>query len=199
LVAAPPPQNMKNFPADGYPENWEKDPFWICKLSVHLGYPEAGWTPLSLVATFYDGSLTVNMSEVYDPFWRMIDWLKAIADNQLPASLEIDEEGSRKKLIVRRYEGRYAEFADIEFRVIGDNHNEITDEVQEGCFFFCLTTRSHFVREFCRRIESWLQHDYDPEGWHKAWREDDPENPFANLHNLDIAGLKEKIKDAGFI
>ncbi len=190
---------MKNFAADGYPENWEKNAFWISKLSVHFGYAEAGWIPLSLVATFYDGSLTINMSEVYDPLWRMIDWLKAIADNQLPASLEIDEEGSRKELIVQRYEGRYAEFADVEFRVIGDHHDEITDEVQEGCFFLCLTTLSHFVREFCRRLEYWLEHDYAPEGWHKVWREDDPENPFTDLHNLDIAGLKEKIKTAGLI
>lgn len=90
----------------------------------------------------------------------MIDWLKAIADNQLPASLEIDE---------------------------------------EGCFFLCLTTRSHFVRKFCRCLEYWLEHDYAPEGWHKVWREDDPENAFTNLHNLDIAGLKAKIKAAGFI
>lgn len=150
---------------------------------------------MSLVAAFYDGTLTINMSEVYDPLWRMIDWLKAIADNQLPASLEIDEEGSRKELIVRRCK----EFADIEFRVNGDHHDEITDEVHEGCFFLCQTTRSHFVREFCRRLEYWLQHDYDPEGWHKAWREDDPENPFTDLHNLDIAGLKEKIKAAGLI
>ena len=189
---------MKSFGPDAYPENWEKDCFWICKLSVHFGYPEAGWIPLSLLVTTGGGSLTIKLSEVYDPFWQMIDWLKAIADNQLPATLEIDEEGTRKQLIVRSYEGSTSDISDIEFRVNGNDWDDEAEETKE-CFFLCRTTRSQFVREFCRRLEDWLEHDYDPEHWHKVWREDDPENPLTDLRNLDIAGLKEKIKAAGFM
>lgn len=185
---------MQRFGSKDYPDDWESSCLWNGKISVHLGYPEHGWISLSLLSTAYNGHLVVHCSDVYDPFWNLIDWLKAIAENRLPASLKIDEEGEYKEFIVRPYNGRYLEYADIEFRIIGSFWDDNTKEEKEGCYFLSRAMRVQFLEQFTRRLEQWLREDYDLEGWNSTWREDDPTNPFTNLRNLDIAGLKEIIK-----
>lgn len=163
-------------------------------MSVQFGYPADGWVLLSLLTTAYNGSLTIHLSDTYDPFWDLIDWLKAIAGHELPASFKIDEEGNYKELIVRSYQGKYSEYADIEFRINGDYWDEEAKEIREGCYFLSRAMRSQLLHEFTRRLDQWLMEDYDSNGWNRSWREDDPENPFTDLKNLDIAGLKAKMQ-----
>jgi len=54
--------------------------------------------------------------------------------------------------------------------------------------------RSQLLYEFTRRLDQWLTEDYDADGWNRSWREDDPDNPYTDLKNLDMASLKEKIQ-----
>ena len=151
---------------------------------------------LSLLTTAYNGSLVIYLSDTYDPFWDMIDWLKSIADNELPASFKIDEEGQYKELIARPYSGRYSDDADIELRINGDFWNEEKKEIQEGCHFLSRAKRSQLLDEFVRRLDQWLREDYDPNGWNRSWREDEPDNPLTDLINLDIKGIKAKMDSA---
>jgi hypothetical protein len=194
---------MKLCEPNGYPESWEKDFGWDGKLSVHFGYPSCGWVLMSVLSTGCLQHLTIHLSDAFDPFWEMVDWLKAIADDNLPACLKIDEEGQCKELIVRRYQGRRSKYADIEFRINGDYWDEKSRESKQGCFFLSLAMRSQLLHEFTRRLERWLSEDFDPNSWNAGWSEDGPYNPddpinaLWDLRNLDIAGLKEKIRANG--
>jgi hypothetical protein len=185
---------MKNYGPQGYPDNWESSCLWDGKVSVHFGYPEHGWVLLSVLTTSYNGSLVLQLSDAFDPFWDLIDWLKAVAGNNLPASFKIDEEGCYKELIVRPYSGRYSEYSDIEFRINGNRWNNETSEWEEQCFFIHRGKRVQFLDEFTKRLSQWLEEDYSPDGWNRSWREDDPDNPFCDLKNLDIRGLKQLIE-----
>lgn len=185
---------MKRCKPTGCPDDWESCCLWDGKISAQFGFPADGWVLLSLLTTAYNGSLTIHLSDTYDPFWDMVDWLKAIADGNLPASFKIDEEGNYKELIVRPYQGRYSEYADIEFRINGDYWDEEAEESKECCYFLSRAMRSQLLHEFTRRLDQWLTEDYDADGWNRSWREDDPDNPCTDLKNLDIAGLKEKIQ-----
>lgn len=187
---------MKRCGPTGYPDDWESCCLWNGKISAHFGYPEDGWVLMSLLTTAYNGSLVIYLSDTYDPFWDMIDWLKAIADNKLPASLNINEEGSYKELIVRPYLGCYSEYADIELRVNGDFWDEDKKASQERCYFLSRANRSQLIDEFTRRLDQWLREDYDPNGWNRSWREDNPDNPLTDLRNLDIAGIKARMSSA---
>lgn len=184
---------MKRCGPTGYPDDWESSGIWNGKISAHFGYPVDGWVLLSLLTTAYNGSLVIYLSDTYDPFWDMVDWLKSIAANELPASFKIDEEGQYKELIVRPYSGHYSDDADIELRINGDFWDEEKKAIQEGCYFLSRAKRSQFLDEFVRRLDQWLQEDYDSNGWNRSWREDEPDNPFTDLINLDIAGIKARI------
>ena len=174
-----------------YPKNWESTCLWDGKISVHFGYPAHGWVRLSLLATAFGGSVVIDLSEVFDPFWEMVGWLKTIADDNLPASFKVDEEGNYKEFIVSRYAGHYAQCSDIEFRVSGDFWNEQNGEVEQRCYFLTRATRKQLLGEFTRRLESWLANDYEPDCWLGA----DPNDLSRDLRNLDLAGLKLKIQN----
>jgi len=188
---------MKSFGPDGYPKEWDVDCLWNGKLSVHFGYPEHGWVLLSLLTTAYNGSLVIDLSDVFDPFWELVDLINLVADNKLPASFKIDEEGCYKELIVKPYSGRYDSYADIEFRINGDYWNEEKKTYEVGCYFLTRLKRSQFVAEFTNRLEDWIKNDYDPEGWLRSDRENDPDDPLNDLRNLDLAVIKEKVRQAG--
>jgi hypothetical protein len=186
---------MKTFGSHDYPKDWETSCLWDGKVSVHFGYPADGWVLLSLLTTAYNSSLVIHLSDTWDPFWDMVDWLKAIADDDLPAKFTIDEEGHSKTLIVSRYTGHYGKYSDIEFRINGDSWNEDRKETVENCYFLTRATRIQLLSEFTSRLEMWLRDDYDPAAWNHTEMEDDPNQPYADLRRLDIQGLKEKIQN----
>lgn len=180
--------------AHGYPDHWETSALWHNKLSVHFGYPSHGWTLLSLLGS-YNGSLVIHLSEVFDPFDRMLDWLKAIDAGQLPATLLINEEGSYKELVIKPYAGRFAQCSDIEFRVTGDCWNEQQHQTEQTCYFLSRGTRSQVLGEFCRRLEGWLREDYHPPDWDDrdgdSWDEAE-DGPRPNLRRtLDLQWLRK--------
>jgi len=166
--------------------------FWNGKISSHFGFASHGWVLLSLLTTAYNGSVIIYLSDTYDHFWDMVDWLKAVAANKLPATFKIDEEGCYKELIVRPYTGRFSEDVDIEFRVIGDTWDKEKQEAKEECRFLCRAKRPQLLDEFVRRLEQWLKEDYDPNEWYQTWRQNNPDDPLTDLRNLDIAGLRAR-------
>ena len=185
------PLNPSNYPGD-----WEETCEWDGKLSVHFGYPSYGWVLLSLLSTAYNEHLVIYLSDAFDPFWDLIDWLNQIADGNLPATFTIDEEGQCKELIVKNYSGRFDKYSDIEFRINGDRWNEAKGTTENVCYFLSRLNRSQFLNEFTLRLDRWLREDYDPNGWQIGLREDEPQNPYADLRNLGIGDLLRKVKKA---
>lgn len=175
-----------------YPEDWETSFLGIGKISIHFGYASSGWILLSVIAGC-NQSLTLHLSYVYDPFSEMVDWLNMLADGDLPAILDIDEEGIQKRLIVRSYEGRYSESADVEFRIAGDYWDDDAKEYKKGTHLLVRTKRLQLLSEFTRRLDQWLNEDYEPKEWDR-YGLDEGAHPDIDLRKLDIKGLKSKVK-----
>lgn len=177
-----------------YPADWEKSCLWDGKIAVHFGYPASGWVLLSLLTTAYNGSVVAHLSQVWDPFPGLVDWLTAVAENRLPASTRIDEEGSTKELRVTTYTGEFARYSDVEFRVnhrVGVSGTEPSDS---RCVLLCRLSRQQLLAEFYRRLERWLQEDYEPQRWVTGWPNyDEAERNAADLRRLNLAGLRAKI------
>ncbi len=184
---------MKMMGPREYPKDWSSSCLWDGKISVHLGYPSHGWVLLSLLTTAYNGSLVIHLSEVFDPFWEMVDWLKAIAEGNLPASFTIDEEGRCKEFIASSLAVESAQGSDIEFRVNGDFWNQEKEQLEERCCFLTKATRKQLLDEFSSRLESWLSRDYDQAGWLGG----DPDILCWDLRKLDLEGLKQSIQNMG--
>lgn len=192
---------MRQSNADGYPEDWESCGLWDRPLSVHLGYAQYGWVALSLLGGGVWTKAIVSLSYVYDPFDNLLAWLYCVADGALPAVLTINEEGSRQRLEVRRYTGRYAPDSDIEFRV-----TELDWDGRElpGTSFRMLlrTTRVQLLDEFTRRLSAWLQHDYVTDDWYhldqdqfETWAEFAEALERVDLRQrLDMSGLQQRMQ-----
>ena len=191
---------MRQSNAEGYPEDWESCGLWDRPLSVHLGYAQYGWVALSLLGAGVWAKAVVRLSNVYDPFDNLLAWLHSVADGALPAVLTINEEGSRQRLEVRSYTGRYAADSDIEFRVTELDGGGL-DLPGTPCRMLLRTTRAQLLQEFTHRLAAWLQHDYVADDWSRV----DPDNcedaaEFADVCRrvdlrqcLDMAGLLQRV------
>jgi hypothetical protein len=179
------------------PPDWDKVCLWDGKLSVQFGYAKHGWVLMGLIATGYNQSLVLHLSNTFDPFEKLLEWLGAIAEGKLPATLRIDEEGVEKELIVSAYTGNYRAYSDIEFRVIGTVWDgEAKRDVWRRLLLVRLK-REQLLNEFCGRFERWLAEDYVVEDWHPTAKEDFPDETWWDLRNLDVPGLKQKIARLG--
>jgi hypothetical protein len=75
-----------------------REPAQVLPLAVRFEMTGTGWADLHL----QHGTSTVNisLSDVYDPFPTLASWLGAIDRGELPIQMEIDEEGTEKRLTV---------------------------------------------------------------------------------------------------
>jgi hypothetical protein len=177
-----------------YPESWEETCMWDGELSVHFGYASDGWVLMSLLTTAYLGHEVVHCSDVYDPFWDLVDWLDKIAKNDLPASITIDEEGVTKDLIASEYSGRFSRFSDLEFRIVQNSWSPDTEQWEKSRRFLCRCKRVQLVHEFASRLKRWLRYDYDKSHWNRSIQEDDPTNRYGDLNNLGIDRILKRIR-----
>ncbi|GHT81191.1 hypothetical protein AGMMS49960_20310 [Betaproteobacteria bacterium] len=70
------------------------------RLGVRLEMGEYGWAKLHL--TLDDATVTIHLSEVFDPFPELLAWGREIGEGDLPIEMEIDEEGQEAVLTVLR-------------------------------------------------------------------------------------------------
>ena len=191
---------MRQSNAEGYPDDWNTSGMWDGPLSVHFGYAQYGWVGLSLLGGGAGGTVVVRLSHVFDPFDELLVWLHSVADDALPAVLTINEEGSRQRLEVRRYTGRYAADSDIEFRVTELDWDGL-ELPGEPYRMLLRTTRVQLLDEFTRRLAAWLQHDYVADDWYhldqdqfETWAEFAEALKRVDLRQrLDMAGLLQRV------
>lgn len=80
----------------------------IKPISLTIKQCKAGWIPM--IFSSRTAWVMINVSDCFDPFQGVIDWLCKISDEVFPASLIIDEEGSEKVLFVDRVSEKYLKF-----------------------------------------------------------------------------------------
>ena len=71
------------------------------KVGIRLE-DEGDWAILDI--TLGEHNIEILLSEVYDPFPYLIEWLRIISMNDLPIGFEIDEEGTEKELIAHAFD-----------------------------------------------------------------------------------------------
>jgi|AntRauTorcE11898_2_1112593.scaffolds.fasta_scaffold37234_3 hypothetical protein len=83
------------------------------KLTVAFSYPSAGWVLMAMLVTDRNQHLVVSCSDVFEPFNDLVKWLHELADGNLPAEFEIDEEGRIKRFVVEQARSE----EEVEFRI----------------------------------------------------------------------------------
>lgn len=128
---------------------------WDGFITVCFSHASAGWIQLWISGTAFLQHMTIYMSHVSDPFPEMIEWLEAVAENRLPASLAIDEEGVGKTLIALPLDdGR------IDLQIQDALYEE------EGEILFRMRVdRRQLVAEFVSKFELFVKDYYDKNQW----------------------------------
>ncbi len=88
-------------------------------LGVRLEMEEYGWAKLHL--TLDAATVSICLSEVFDPFPEMVAWGREIDEGDLPIQMEIDEEGHIAVLTVLRTENP----SRVLLRVTSSDENKI--------------------------------------------------------------------------
>ena len=146
---------------------------WDGKVTVCFSHAHVGWIRLWISGTSYLQHITLSLSAVFDPFPSLVKWLEAIAANQLPAELEIDEEGQVKRLTVMPLEDDQVDF------IIREGF------VEEGEIYFRLRVdRKQLVSEFAKKLELMLNEYFEIEEWEHG----------SDLTALDLSRIKAMIR-----
>ncbi len=180
-----------------YPEGWESNT-WEGRVTVAFSHPRYGWIDMVILCDAGTNLCRVRLSDVFDPFPDMLDWLCNIARGNLPALLTIDEEGQLKHLLARALPEFKETGHDVELRIIGDGYDELKQCPTLESFFLTRINRRQFLREYHRCLKSWLENVYDDSQWHIRASEEDcdgPPHPLENLRNLDLERLASLLPD----
>ena len=70
-----------------------QDPCPEGPIRVALGHPAAGWVRMAILCVTWQQSVVISCSDVYNPFGSLKWFVKQLAENELPASFMIEEEG----------------------------------------------------------------------------------------------------------
>lgn len=72
------------------------------RVGIHFEDDDYGWVILRI--TLGEQNIEIDLSDVYDPFPSLLEWLQAISMNDMPIGFEIDEEGTEKALIAHAFD-----------------------------------------------------------------------------------------------
>lgn len=172
---------------------WES-PMWHDRVAIAFSYPRDGWVLMAIMTAAFNQHVVIHCSDVFPPFNNLIEWLNKIADKNLPAEFEIDEEGISKKLIAKE---SHLDEDEIELVIEGKYWREGSTEGENRIFLHCRTERHQLVEEFAERLSTWLKNDYDLFGFGYRCKEDYDDGYGFDLRQLDIQSLIEKLPNKG--
>lgn len=163
-------------------------------LEVRLSPPEDGWIMMDIHIGPSNPPLEIALSFYADPFDNLLAWLQAIAKNQLPATLSINEEGNFKHLSVRADPTAANNADEIELRI--EDQNDCSEPTPPCvlCYPLARLSRLQLLTAFEQELSRWLQTDYQIRPWLMLYA-DAPLRPEYDLRNMDWAGLRKLIAD----
>ncbi len=122
-----------------------------------------GWIELEL--GLGDQKLLITLSDVYDPFPALLEWLLVVAEGDLPIAVDIDEEGSEARLLAHRLD---------EHRLLV----AVLDRYGEAERGAAVVDRGAFLEAFREELRRFLRHDLDTERWGSAGDDEEPEDAY---------------------
>jgi len=120
------------------------------KVSWRIKMRRSGWARLHVMG----GGLTVriHLSDVFDPFEDMVEWGRRIETADLPALLEIDEEGTTK--VLRALPEPTADLVRLQ---ITARANQVLLET--------VAPRTELAAAFKEELRRFFTEDFDPKEW----------------------------------
>lgn len=120
------------------------------KLAFEFMMERYGWVRLTFTLDF--DVIDICLSHIFEPFDEMMDWIDNVGRENLPAQLNIDEEGEITSLIVNSYD---------------DNHIQllIQDFLNKEIKMAAIIHRIKFLNKFCFEFMRFFRHDFDPNHW----------------------------------
>lgn len=117
-------------------------------LAINFVMEKHGWSRLELALD--DIEMYLALSYVFEPFDELKNWLDNIAQNDLPAQVNINEEGCISCLIANAND-------DIGFIIQDYDTNHI--------FMNTIINRGLFVEKFRAEFDRFFEQDFDKEHW----------------------------------
>jgi hypothetical protein len=137
-------------------------------LSVRLEAEDSGWAELHL--TLDATTVSIYLSDVFDPFPELVAWGREIDEGDLPIAMEIDEEGQIAVLTVLRTENP----ARVLLRVTRNYENEI---LLEG-----VVDRATLASALKSELRGFFTTEFDSQYWDMR-RAADPEDVYVKTRD----------------
>jgi Circularly permutated YpsA SLOG family len=168
-------------------------PVWNAQVTVCFTPPDAGWSDLVLVSTAFGQHHVAYLSNIGSPFHDLLDWLTDIANDQLPASVMIDEEGKYTRLSVLLYDDQWLEFRAVR---IYDYERSCIDvpDVEAERNIVCRVNKYKFIDQWRRRFTDFISHDFKVSEWESSrWYDylhnDEFYPRYSDIRRLDFSKL----------
>lgn len=168
---------------------------WEVDITVCFSKPSHGWVRMMLMAKSQHH--VVECSNVFDPFWDMVTWLNAIAEDQFPASLLINEEGVVTRMTLQPFKADWLELwvdrPENGFEVNFGKGAQVPDQTDRW-LMLCRVNKYQLLNEFHRRLRDFLERDFAPQHWNTSYWHDymhDEERyiRYVDLRRLDLRPL----------
>jgi hypothetical protein len=130
---------------------------------------EYGWAKLHL--TLDATTVSIHLSEVFDPFFELVAWGREIDEGDLPIEMEIDEEGRVAVLTVLRTENPTR----VLLRVTRNHDSAI---LLEG-----IVDRSALASALKFELCRFFTTEFDPQHWDMG-RDEEPEDGYVQTRDL---------------
>jgi hypothetical protein len=137
-------------------------------LGVRLEMEEYGWAKLHL--TLDATTVSICLSDVFDPFPELVAWGREIDEGDLPIQMEIDEEGRIAVLTVLRTENP----SRVLLRVTRNYENEI---LLEG-----VVDRTTLASALKSELRRFFTTEFDPQHWDMG-RDEDPDDGYVQTRD----------------
>lgn len=137
----------------------EEPPRWFvlrpgladAQVRVRLEMKDYGWARLHL--SLDDATLTIHLSEVFDPFGDLLGWGREIDEGDLPVQIEIDEEGRESVLTALR--------TDDPARVL----LRVTRKYADQTLLEGIVARTALASALKSELRRFFESEFDPQHW----------------------------------
>jgi hypothetical protein len=167
--------------------------FWDAEVTVCFTPPDTGWADLVLVSTAFGQHHIAYLSNIGAPYHNLLDWLTDIANDQLPASVMIDEEGKYTRLSVLPYDDQWLEFRAVRIYDYERSCIDVPDTEAERNIV-CRINKYQFIDQWHRRFTDFILHDFKVSEWESSrWYDylhnDEFYPRYSDIRRLDFSKL----------
>jgi Circularly permutated YpsA SLOG family len=168
-------------------------PIWNAEVTVCFTPPDAGWTNLVLISSAYSQHHIASLSYIGAPFYDLLNWLTDIINDQLPASVLIDEEGKYTRLSVLPYDEQCLEFRAVRIYDYERSCIDVPDAEAERNIV-CRINKYQFIHQWRRRFADFILHDFklsewEPSRWDDYLNYDEFLPRYSDIRRFDFSKL----------